>query len=312
MIAPDANALMLLLAVAEHGSINHAATALHMSQPALSLKIKTLEHQLGVSVLDRHATGATLTAYGEILVHHARAIRNARTNAAEDVRLRLQGGGGRFVIGATPIALVNLVPWAANRLSEEFAPLSLRIVEGADAMLNDQLRARALDIVVGVVGIEAGMADIVETALMEDPLDLVMRPGGSLAGMSDGERSVSLSHLTGRRWALPEPGSSFQRQVAALFAVAGLTVPPCHVTCASLLAIRRMTMMSDRLAILPRQAVRDDCAQRLLTAIPIAGPGTTRAVGYRLRANDEILPIKKRFLALLAQAAATVLQRQAG
>ena len=61
---PDLVALELLVSVAETGSIRQAALRHHVSQPAASVRIRGLEAALGLRLVDRHTTGATLTPDG--------------------------------------------------------------------------------------------------------------------------------------------------------------------------------------------------------------------------------------------------------
>lgn len=295
MITPDANLLSLFFTVAHSGSLNRAAQRLNMSQPAVSMKIAQLEHQLGVKLLERGARGATCTPHGEILLHYAGTIENIRGRAAAELRVRQSGIAGELLIGASPVALIHLVPEALNRLDEEAGSLCASIVEGPDEELDEKLRHQELDLVVGVVGLREALPGITETALMRDPLDLVFRPGDRLEGVP----SVALAELKGRHWALPQPGSLFQRQIEALFITAGLPLPTNVVRCGSLLAIRRLTMMGSRLGILPRQAVLQDMNAGLLCRAAIQGPGAERFIGFRQRENDTLLPLAARFIELL-------------
>lgn len=65
------------LAVAEHGSFTRAASALHVSQPALSQQIRQLEESLGVPLFDRSGRTIHLTDAGEVWRQYAsRAYRN--------------------------------------------------------------------------------------------------------------------------------------------------------------------------------------------------------------------------------------------
>lgn len=69
-----ANALstyQLFLAVAEHGSFTRAASALHVSQPALSQQIRQLEESLGVPLFDRSGRTIRLTDAGEVWRQYA-------------------------------------------------------------------------------------------------------------------------------------------------------------------------------------------------------------------------------------------------
>ena len=59
--------LEALLAVAEFGSMNKAAEAIFISQPALIKRLDSLEDELGFAILQRSASGSTLTEAGEKL-----------------------------------------------------------------------------------------------------------------------------------------------------------------------------------------------------------------------------------------------------
>ena len=66
-------------AVARYGSFRRAAEELHISQPALSETVRKLEGELGVQILDRQRTGATVSAEGrELLPHMLDVIEAAR------------------------------------------------------------------------------------------------------------------------------------------------------------------------------------------------------------------------------------------
>jgi DNA-binding transcriptional LysR family regulator len=57
-------------AVARYGSFRQAAEELHLSQPALSESVRKLETELGVELLERRRSGASLSAKGRELLPH--------------------------------------------------------------------------------------------------------------------------------------------------------------------------------------------------------------------------------------------------
>ncbi|VFS79316.1 Cyn operon transcriptional activator [Raoultella planticola] len=66
--------LTCFLAVAEHRSFTRAASALHVSQPALSQQIRQLEEMLGVLLFDRSGRQIRLTDSGEVWLTYARRV----------------------------------------------------------------------------------------------------------------------------------------------------------------------------------------------------------------------------------------------
>lgn len=86
--------LEYVAAVTEHGSLRRAAERLHVSQPALSEAISKLERELGATLLDRHRSGARISATGRDLLQPMVDVLEAVT------RLR-SAAGDRLTVGRT-------------------------------------------------------------------------------------------------------------------------------------------------------------------------------------------------------------------
>ena len=70
----DSDLLRSFIVVARHGSVTHAARALHKTQSAVSVQIKQLEERLQVALFAREARGVSLTEAGETLLQSAESI----------------------------------------------------------------------------------------------------------------------------------------------------------------------------------------------------------------------------------------------
>ena len=65
---PNLRHLHVLVEVARLGSVNAAARAVHLSQPAVTKAVATLERRLGVQLFERTARGAVPTEEGRLFV----------------------------------------------------------------------------------------------------------------------------------------------------------------------------------------------------------------------------------------------------
>src|SRR4051812_31155418 len=77
----DSHSLLMVLGIAEHGSITAASEALGYSQPAVSQHVRRLESRLGMPVLERTGRSVRLTEAGTVLARHAQTVATA-LNAA--------------------------------------------------------------------------------------------------------------------------------------------------------------------------------------------------------------------------------------
>ena len=102
--------LRYFTSVAEELSFTRAAERLFVSQPALSKQIRMLEKQLGVVLFERDRRTVRLTAVGEALLPHARAVSAAWQDAEAAVEEAKAAERRALVIGMSTSPGRGLLP----------------------------------------------------------------------------------------------------------------------------------------------------------------------------------------------------------
>jgi len=130
---------------AQLGSFRAAAEQLHSTQPAVSMRIRQLEDELGVQLFERGARASRLTAKGRDLVHYAEAL----LDMMNEVQVRVadpRALGGELRLGVAELVASTWLPQFVAALGQRFPELTLRIeVELTNALLR-RLRTRDLDL----------------------------------------------------------------------------------------------------------------------------------------------------------------------
>lgn len=113
--SPQLDELRAFCVAAELGGIGRAAQRLHLTQPAVSKRLKALEDLVGTALLERSAHGVTMTPAGERLYAHARriaadmeelaAVLEQLGGAHETVHLAISHTAAEYVM---PRALVSM------------------------------------------------------------------------------------------------------------------------------------------------------------------------------------------------------------
>jgi len=91
--------LRYLVTAAREGQITAAANKLKLAQPTLSQAIAQLECELGVSLLERHRNGVTLTPAGETFIVKASEALAAESDAARTGEELARAADGTIVVG---------------------------------------------------------------------------------------------------------------------------------------------------------------------------------------------------------------------
>ncbi len=136
----DLRHLRYFVAVAERGNVSRAASALHVSQPALSRQIHDLEAELEVALFERAGRGLRLTGAGEDLLAHARRTLDSAGAFRERACAIGSGEAGVLHAGATPQSLQRLFPPIIQRFRRLMPGVDVRLTEGDSAALVAALR----------------------------------------------------------------------------------------------------------------------------------------------------------------------------
>ncbi|QJP63949.1 LysR family transcriptional regulator [Bordetella holmesii] len=119
--------LRTLVAIADLGSFAHAARALHLAAPTVSLHIADLEARIGAALLSRRRGQVRPTAIGQTLLERARRLLAEADQALEDVQRQVQGLVGRVRLGASTGAIAHLLPQALETLGRDHPQIDVEV-----------------------------------------------------------------------------------------------------------------------------------------------------------------------------------------
>lgn len=137
--------LEYLLALKEQGSFVRASEACHVSQPALSIQIKKMEEELGVTLLERGPKGFLFTPAGEEILKRARTIVQNVSEIRDLAELWNDRYAGQLSLGAFPTLAPYYFPQIIDHLVDAYPNLQFNLVEEKTHVLLKHLHAGTLD-----------------------------------------------------------------------------------------------------------------------------------------------------------------------
>ena len=168
----DMTTLRSFVAVAEQGGVTRAASALNLTQSAVSMQLKRLEELLGQELLDRSNRRIALTGSGELLLTYARRLVDLNDEAVG--RLTDEVYEGEIVLGAPYDIVYPVVPQVLKRFNSIYPRVKVHLKSSSTLKLLDAKRRGEADLILTTEE-EPGPGG--ET-LTEMPLRWVGAPGG--------------------------------------------------------------------------------------------------------------------------------------
>jgi DNA-binding transcriptional LysR family regulator len=160
--------LRQLAEIVDLGSLSLAAKSLNVSQPTLSRNIKSLEALIGAPVLKRGRYGVTPTRIGEALARDGRAIRDALTNAGQEVGHWKGGLEGRLRVGVGTMLAHSLMPRFLDDPRTAAWNVALRIEVERPNRLIERVWSRGLDIALVEIDPYFPKEELTQLPLFED------------------------------------------------------------------------------------------------------------------------------------------------
>ena len=125
-------------------SMTRAAEHLRVSQPSISVAIKKLEGELGVSLIDRSRKRGTLTRAGQVFLSRVEYILTYLQDAVVEISDIQHPSGGTLKIGITPI--MGALPHLLSAYQKQHPDVKVTILEEGSLLIREQLENSELDI----------------------------------------------------------------------------------------------------------------------------------------------------------------------
>ncbi|MFJ7340260.1 LysR family transcriptional regulator [Streptomyces sp. NPDC101110] len=264
---PDLGGLELLLAVARLGSLGGAARELGITQPAASSRIRSMERQLGVALVDRSPRGSRLTDAGALVTDWARRIVEAAEAFDVGAQALRDRRDSRLRVAASMTIAEYLLPGWLLALRAQRPDTAVSLHAGNSAAVAERLLSDEADLgFVEGLSVPAGLDSAV---IAHDRLIVVTAPGHAWARR---RRSLAAEELASTPLILREKGSGTRQVLDA--ALGGLARPLIELS--STTAVKAAVVSGAGPAVLSELAVGEELAMRRLVSVPVEGVALAR------------------------------------
>ncbi|MFI6520710.1 LysR substrate-binding domain-containing protein [Spirillospora sp. NPDC050679] len=275
--------LVLVVAIADQGSVLRAAEHLHLAQPAVTRSLREVEHILGVELFTRGPRGVTPTLFGEAFVEHARAVLAELRRAGERITGLADADVGTVTIGTLLAGSNVLLPRAIATLKRDRPGITVIVQEATFDAQVPRLLDGEIDLILGRLNPIQELRGLRQITLYSEPVRLVARrdhPARACAGLT-------LADLQDYPWVLPLERTALRHELEQVFRAEGLTLPSNLVECTSILTVRTLVRDTDMIAALPDLVARTD---EEIAPLPVALEPVRRQVGVTLPDQRSLTP----------------------
>lgn len=264
---PDLGALELLLAVARLGSLGGAARDLGITQPAASSRIRSMERQLGLALVDRSPRGSRLTDAGALVTDWARRVVEAAEAFDAGAQALRDRRDSRLRVAASMTIAEYLLPGWLIALRTRRPDTAVSLLAGNSAMVAERLLTGEADLgFVEGLSVPAGLDSVV---IAHDRLIVVTAPAHPWARR---RRPLEAAELAATPLILRETGSGTRQVLDA--ALGGLARPLIELS--STTAVKAAAVSGAGPAVLSELAVGDELSLRRLVTVPVEGVALRR------------------------------------
>lgn len=261
-------------AVATHHSLLRAATALGVSQPALTRSLQDCEAALGLKLFERHARGVTATQAGEAVWETARRILAELGRLEEELDRLSSPHSGTIALGALPVAAVGLLPGAMAALKTTHPNLVVRLVQGRTEELLPLLATGEIDLIVGRLYEPTAPDQFRREPLYDEPISVLVRDGHPILDMPD----LQLDALKSFDLVLPTMSQRMGQEIEHLLHARGLLPAGC-LRSSSVGFIRELLHSTNAVTICPRMMMGGDLLRGTIRVVPLVIATAPRPAG---------------------------------
>jgi len=278
--------LHIFYTVAEKGSFSQAAQALHMTQPAVTMQIQSLEEYFGTKLFHRTTKKIELTEAGRTLLPYAK--RSIELMKETDVSMSkfTHMLKGRLHLGASLTIGEYILPRLLVPFGKEYPSISvsMKVINTSqilDEVLNHQLNF-------GLVEAEVRHPDVQTEALLNDELVLIVPSGHPLTK----QETITVRDMLKYPFVLREKGSGTRKVMEDELQKAGVDAKDMNIVMelGSTGAVKSAVEAGLGLSIISRSSVKHEVALGLIQMRKVENIHFSRSF-YAIYLKSTILPI---------------------
>ena len=294
--------LHILFAVVHWGSMAKAATALAMTQPAVSKVIANLEDALRVRLLDRSSRGIEPTLYAHALLKRGHVVFDELRQGIRDIEFLADPTVGEVRIASSELFCAGLLPAAIDTVSRRYPQIVVHVVQANTATLEfRELRERNVDVLLARIPGSFAADDLDIEFLFDDPHHVVVGARSRWAR----NRKITLAALVNEPWTFP-PNQVVHALIDEAFKAQGLAAPKERVIAGSILLRNQLLATGRFLTVLPNSVLKYNAKQWSLKALPIDLGVKPRAVAIVTLKHRTVSPVVQLFVEHLRVVAKTM------
>ncbi|MBJ9977621.1 LysR family transcriptional regulator [Pseudomonas sp. S75] len=243
--------LKLFLNIVEAGSITHGARHSSLTLQAASERLRGMESELGVSLMNRSRAGISLTDAGFSLQHHAQGVLSRIECMRSELRQYGQGLQGRIRLLCNSAAQSEYLPELVGEFLKINGKISIEVKEKVSSEIVSDLKNKAADL--GIVADSVDLDGLCMAAFSDDHLVVVVPSKSDLLATEE----TCFADVVHYEFIGLAEGSALQQSIEGHARKMGVRMN-YRVRLASFDAIAQVISSGVGLGIMPRQA-----AQRL-------------------------------------------------
>lgn len=289
--------LRVFLKVAELEHITRAAEELNLSQPAVTKTIQSLEHEIGLELVERQGRRIALTHAGRVLQDYARRIFVLEREMEEALSALRDVAGGEVTLASNTTAGVYLLPPIVARFRSSYPQVTLHIAILNKHEVIEEIMNWNLDF-----GLVEGDPSSLPSGLKvnvfaHDELILVVSPKHRWCG----PHPLKPEDLGTNELLLRENGSGIREVIEQALLRYGVHIKPLF-TLTDNEAIKQMAMSGVGAAIVSSLSVQRELEKGDLVQVPVEGMDLHPQLSLIQRADKQLSRAAEAFLSFLRPA----------
>jgi DNA-binding transcriptional LysR family regulator len=263
-IVVDVLELKTFCAILEEGTVRAAATALHLSQPAVSARIAKLEAELGYELFVRHGRTVALSKHGKELTPYARKLLALMQEANH--HLQAFNDKQRLVLNIASSSRVAtyLLPSLLQKFKRKYPSIAVTMHTTSEPLV--MLDSTSVDVALGSAANSKGVR-YKKLFLASDVLIAVCSPAFASSNAYKPSRALTLGDIAGNVINFTRDRAFYRPLWKLLRQTKGYGQQSILVD--NIEAMKRMAISDIGIAFLPRAAVRQELAEGGLVEVPL-------------------------------------------